>query len=102
MRIITPKGMFIEGEFTPEQLATIIERAGIDAEDSAAVVAVEATPEEAAQAKEHPEQAWIDTMPKRPEPQAAKPQGKVVGGIRDTLDPDRGKRGFQFEMPREE
>jgi hypothetical protein len=97
--------MFIEGEFTPEQLATIIERAGIEAEDSASTApsvkdgAVEATPEEAAEAKEHPEELWIDTRPKRSEPEPEKPRGEVIGGINDTFDPDKGKHGFQFQMP---
>jgi hypothetical protein len=105
VRIITPKGLFIEGEFTPEQLATIIERAGIEAEDSASTVlsmkdgVVEATPEEAAQLKAHPEELWVDTRPKRPAPEPEKPQSAVIGRINDTFDPDKGRHGFQFQMP---
>jgi hypothetical protein len=105
VRIITRDGMFIEGEFTPEQLATIIERAGIEGpKDSAEALtpengAVEATSEEAAQAKE-PERLWVDTKPKRPEPEPEKPRGEVIGGINDTKDPHKGDPNyFQFQMP---
>jgi hypothetical protein len=107
--------MFIEGEFTPEQLKVIISRAAVETpkeEVEPSPAAEEATPEQVKQVKEHPEAAWVESPQSKQKPEPDLPQNLAephdttgysqnMGGICDTADPDKGKRGFQFEMPKE-
>jgi hypothetical protein len=99
-RIFTRDGNVFEGDFTPEQLEVIIERAGMEGYKDTAEVEP-ATPEETAQAKEHPEELWIEPpKPKRPEPET--PKTEIIGGVNDIVDAGKNKFGFQFQMPKEE
>jgi hypothetical protein len=118
MKITLPNRTVIELDDTPSDVVEKNASSGdpVATEKRAGAVepspaAEEATPEQVAELKAHPEESWVQSPRPKPEPEPEKPRSAgaftprngaaVIGGINDIFDPGKGKSGFQYQYKEE-